>query len=67
MKKIKLKVEGMHCAACAGNVEKAVQKVKGVESVSVSVMTNKAIITADDNVNENDLKAAITHVGYKAS
>ena len=38
----------MHCASCASNVERAVQKVKGINSVSVSVMTNKAIIEAAD-------------------
>ena len=33
-------VTGMSCAACQARVEKAVSKVKGVESVSVSLLTN---------------------------
>ena len=33
-------VTGMSCAACQAHVEKAVSKVPGVESVSVSLLTN---------------------------
>ena len=33
-------VTGMSCAACQARVEKAVSKVSGVESVSVSLLTN---------------------------
>lgn len=36
----KFKVTGMSCAACSSRVEKAVQKVPGVESVAVSLLTN---------------------------
>lgn len=67
MKKVKLKIEGMHCAACAGNVERALLKVEGVNSATVSVMTNKAIIETDDSVDEDSLKKAVSHVGYKVS
>jgi len=66
MKKVKLKIEGMHCASCAGNVEKGLKKVKGVKEVNVSVMTNKAIVQVEDSVKEEDLKKAIAFVGYKA-
>ena len=64
MKKIKLSITGMHCASCASNVERAVGKIKGVKSVSVSVMTNKAIVEADDNLNSDELKKVISNVGY---
>ena len=33
-------VTGMSCAACQARVEKAVNKVPGVESVAVSLLTN---------------------------
>ena len=33
-------VTGMSCAACSARVEKAVTKVKGVTSCSVSLLTN---------------------------
>jgi copper chaperone CopZ len=67
MKKLKYRVEGMHCGACAGNVEKAVSKVEGVKHVSVSMMTNKAIIEASDETSEEEIRKAISNVGYKVS
>lgn len=67
MKKVKLAVEGMHCGSCAGNIERGLKKVPGVKEVSVSAMTNKAIIEVEDDVKEDDLKEAIAKVGYKAS
>jgi P-type Cu+ transporter len=65
MKKIKISISGMHCGSCAGNIESALKKVKGVSEVSVSAMTNKSIIQAEDSVKEEDLKAAIAKAGYK--
>ncbi len=67
MKKIKLTVEGMHCASCAGNIERSLKKVPGLKSASVSMMTRKALVEADDNVNEEALKQAVARAGYKVS
>ncbi|MFA5855812.1 MAG: heavy metal-associated domain-containing protein [Candidatus Pacearchaeota archaeon] len=67
MKKYKLTIQGMHCASCASNVEKAVKKINGINEVSVSLMTNKAIIQANDNVNPEVIKNAISKVGYKVT
>ena len=36
----KYNITGMSCAACQAHVEKAVSKVPGVDSVSVSLLTN---------------------------
>ena len=36
----KYNITGMSCTACQAHVEKAVSKVPGVESVSVSLLTN---------------------------
>jgi Cu+-exporting ATPase len=65
MKKIKLTIEGMHCASCASNIERALGKIKGIKSVSVSVMTKKAIIEAEDSVNIEEIKKAVSNIGYK--
>jgi len=65
MKKVKLTIEGMHCGSCAGNIEKAINKLPGIGSVGVSSMTNKAIIEADDSVSEDSLKQAVNEAGYK--
>ena len=66
MKKYKITISGMHCASCAGNVERSLRKVKGVKNVSVSLMTNKSIVEAEDSVSEEELKQAVARTGYKA-
>jgi copper chaperone CopZ len=65
MTKIKFTIEGMHCASCASNVERAVKKVGGVRDVVVSLMTNKCFIEAEENTNKEEIKKAIGKVGYK--
>jgi len=55
----------MHCASCAGNAEKSLRKVEGVKEVSVSVMTNKAIVEAEDSIDSEELKEAVSRAGYK--
>ncbi len=64
MKKIKFTIEGMHCASCASNIERAVKKVKGVQDVVVSLMTNKCFVEGED-VNNEEINKAIKKVGYK--
>jgi Cu+-exporting ATPase len=64
MDKIKLTIEGMHCASCASNIERAVKKVKGVKEVVVSLMTNKCFVEME-NANKEEIKKAVGKVGYK--
>ncbi len=66
MKKLKVKISGMHCASCAGNVERSVRSVKGVKNVSVSAVTNTAFIECDDSTEVEDIEKAIAKPGYKA-
>lgn len=65
MKKIKLTIEGMHCASCASNIERSLKKVKGVKKVSVSVMTKKGFVEAEDFVSKDEIKNAVSRAGYK--
>jgi len=65
MKKYKISISGMHCASCAGNIERSLKKVQGVKNVSVSLMTNKSIVEVEDNVSEDALKQAVSRTGYK--
>ena len=67
MKKVKLTIEGMHCASCASNIERSLKKVPGVKEVSVSLMLNKGNVEAEDSVSEEELKKAVARVGYKVS
>lgn len=64
MKK-KINIDGMHCASCAGNIERSLKKIPGVKEVSVSVIGKKAFVEIDDRVPEEELKKAVARVGYK--
>ena len=66
MKKFKISITGMHCASCASNVEKSLRKVPGVKNVSVSLLMNKSIVEAEDSVEEDALKQAVSRTGYTA-
>ena len=65
MKKLKLTIQGMHCASCASNIEKSLKKVSGVKEASVSLMLKKGTVEADDNVSEEEIKKAVARAGYK--
>ncbi len=57
-------VTGMTCAACQARVEKAVGKVDGVRSVSVSLLTNSMGVEGD--ASEEDVIRAVKEAGYGA-
>lgn len=65
MKKLKLTINGMHCASCASNIERSVKKVAGVKACSVSLMTHKSFVDCEDNVSDEELKKAVARAGYK--
>ena len=67
MKKLKLTIEGMHCASCAGNIEKSLKKVPGVKDVSVSLMLKKGTVDVEDTVSEEEIKKAVARAGYKVT
>ncbi|MEK6893859.1 MAG: heavy metal-associated domain-containing protein [Nanoarchaeota archaeon] len=67
MKKLKLTIEGMHCASCASNIEKSLKKVPGVKGATVSLMLKKGTVETEDSVNEEEIKKAVAKVGYKVS
>ena len=62
---MKYSVNGMSCAACQARVEKAVSKVNGVTSCSVSLLTNSMGVegTADSTA----IIKAVEDAGYGAS
>lgn len=67
MTKKKITIEGMHCASCAVNIGKSLKKIPGLEVVSVSVMTNKAIVESDEDTSDEEIKKAVSNVGYKVT
>ena len=58
-------VTGMSCAACSARVEKAVAKVEGVTSCSVSLLTNS--MGVEGTASPEAVIAAVEQAGYGAS
>lgn len=58
-------VTGMSCAACSARVEKAVSKVDGVSSCSVSLLTNS--MGVEGTAKADDIIKAVEDAGYGAS
>lgn len=58
-------VTGMSCAACSARVEKAVSKLDGVTSCSVSLLTNS--MGVEGNVTPEEVIAAVESAGYGAT
>ncbi len=58
-------VTGMSCAACSSRVEKAVSKVPGVTSCSVSLLTNS--MGVDGTARAQEIIQAVEQAGYGAS
>lgn len=58
-------VTGMSCAACSAHVEKAVSAVAGVESVSVSLLTNS--MSVEGSADSGAVIAAVYKAGYGAA
>ncbi|MEE8444852.1 MAG: copper ion binding protein, partial [Alphaproteobacteria bacterium] len=61
-----LDITGMTCAGCVSHVEKALNKVPGVESASVNLATESARVSAI-GVGAADLIGAVEHAGYGAT
>ena len=57
-------VTGMSCAACSARVEKAVSKVEGVTSCSVSLLTNS--MGVEGTADADAIIKAVEEAGYGA-
>ncbi len=66
MEEKKFAVTGMSCAACSSHVEKAVAGVAGVESVSVSLLTNSMLVRFAPPATEGAICKAVEQAGYGA-
>ncbi len=62
----KFNVTGMTCAACQAHVEKAVNKVDGVQCCTVNLLTNSMVVDFDNTTPETII-SAVEHAGYGAS
>ncbi len=64
----KFNVTGMTCSSCSANVEKAVRKLPGVESVNVNLLSNSMTVDFDEAAMDNTkIINAVVDAGYNAS
>ena len=61
-----LQIEGISCAACVTNVERALKSVEGVEGADVSLGTSEARVRSN-NADINEMIRAVEKAGYGAS
>jgi len=66
--KITLKISGMSCTACAKLIKMSLDKVLGVENVSVDYASAKADVVFDnEKTNVGDLVKTVKEGGYEAN
>ncbi|MFD2643675.1 heavy metal translocating P-type ATPase [Pseudomonas japonica] len=64
---VELNIGGMTCASCAGRVERALNKLPGVRSVSVNLASERAHVELLGQLDSATLIAAVERAGYSAS
>lgn len=66
MKTVILKLEGMHCDACATTIKDLVERQPGVQAVSVSFDEGRARILYDPNAaREEQLVSVVQQPGFR--
>lgn len=58
-------IEGMSCGHCAGAVREELEKIAGVSGVAVDLASKTATITADKDIPDDAIIAAVTEAGYE--
>ncbi|MFQ3611984.1 MAG: cation-translocating P-type ATPase, partial [Fimbriimonadales bacterium] len=66
MPNVRLKIRGMTCAACVRRVERSLQKLPGVQTVSVNLATERAELECDAPLPPDALIEAVRRIGYEA-
>lgn len=64
--KINFSVEGMTCAGCVKNVERAIKKIKSVKYVSINLATERAFVISSEEVSFDEIEKQVKNAGYKA-
>ena len=54
------KLDGLDCANCAAKMEEAIKKIEGVSDATVSFMTQKMTIEADDSRFDEIMKEVVS-------
>lgn len=67
MRKVKFDIQGMTCSSCSAHVEKAVNKLKGVQKVNVNLLSNNMVVEYDENIlNNQKIINSVIDAGYGA-
>lgn len=67
MKKIKLKIDGMHCTSCAMNIDFDLEDLEGIKSAKTSYAKQESEVEFDEEkVGAEDVLKSIEKTGYKA-
>ncbi len=65
MRRIELKIRGMHCAGCVNAIQSYISDIQGVSRCEVNLVSGSAIIEYDESkVSIKDIEDAIEDVGY---
>ena len=64
---ITLRIGGMTCASCVRRVERALNRVDGVDEASVNFASATARVSLGDAIGADDLVQAVERAGYDAA
>jgi len=64
--KTTLRIEGMHCAGCAGSVERALKRIEGVRAVEVDRERKRAVVEHGQTIEPGALVALVNDIGFAA-
>lgn len=68
MKKVKFDIQGMTCSSCSSHVEKAVNKLEGIQNVNVNLLSNNMIVNYDETILDKEkIIQAVVNAGYGAT
>ena len=56
------KIKGLDCANCATQLENAIQKIEGIESVSINFLTEKMIMEYNEENKQEIMEIGRAHV-----
>jgi copper chaperone CopZ len=66
MQKQNILLQGLHCQACKKITEKRIGSLQGVESVSVDIDSQYAILVAQRVISKDEINKALEGTDYKA-
>ncbi|MEN8257226.1 MAG: heavy metal-associated domain-containing protein [Thermodesulfobacteriota bacterium] len=59
-----IKINGMKCQHCVSSVTKALENISGLSNVSVNLEKSEATYTAESSVSIDNIKEAISKIGF---